>query len=303
MAETTTPAVVINEDERAVIRQAIESYGLGQLWTIVENYINDGWSDPDVILRQISENPDYQRVYFQRFPAVETLQKENAQRAARGEPTIAIPSAAQYVQMERGYAEVTRDLPGNWATKENITKWISSGKSVETIDQQVQTARNYINFNVNPAVRDELRRIYGLTDQDMMAYVLAPDADKERLASEFENRTRSANVGAAARTFGISISDSVRDQAALSSDSTYTFGQTAATFSNIAQQADDYARLGAISGVATSTDDLVRESFNLEGGTNTTKTKRKLASQERARFNRTSAIGSNSLATRGLGTQ
>ena len=30
---------------------------------------------------------------------------------------------------------------------------------------------------------------------------------------------------------------------------------------------------------------------------------RKLSSQERARFSRTSAIGNNSLATRGLGTQ
>lgn len=209
----------------------------------------------------------------------------------------------EYVAMERGYEATLQDLPGNWATRENITKWISSGLSVAMVDERISVAQDYINYDVNPEVRRELRDIYGLTDQEMVAYVLSDQANKDRLANEWDKRVRQANVGAAARSFGIGIDDNLRDSIASSSDSTYTYGQTAAAFSNIADQAESYRRLGAISGYRTSTDDLVADEFNLAGGAEARKMKRRLASQERGRFSGSSSIGRGSLARGGLGSQ
>lgn len=303
MAEATPTDPIISEDQRAIIRRAIESFGLGALWSVVDGYLMDGWTDPDEILTQISYDPNYQQAYFSRFPAVEKLQKENEQRARNGQPPLQVPSPSEYVQMERGYTEVLKDIPGGLATKDNITAWISGGMSVADVDQRVQTATNYINFSGNAAVRQQLRDIYGLSDQEMLAYVLSDQKSKELLATEWETRQRQANVGAAAQAFGVDINSDMRDNIAASSDNSYTFGQASAIFSNVAAQAEDYRRLGDLSGYSTSTQDLVKEQFNLEGGTATTKLKKKLASQERARFNRSSAIGANSLSTRGLGTQ
>lgn len=304
MAEpTTTTPVTIDPDQSALIRSELESYGLRALWDVVYEYLLDGYSDPEAIFRQIETDDRYNQLYYQRFPALQNLRKENQARAARGEPPLAVPSPAQYVQMERGYAEVLQGMPGDWASKSNITQWISSGVSVEQVDRRVGTAKDYIDYNLNPQVKSELRDIYGLTDADMLNYVLSDPRRQEELQAEFDLRMKQATVGGAARSRGMGISDSLRDEIASSSDSVYTFGQAAAGFESVAAQADDYAKLSAIAGINTSRDDLIREEFNLAGGSSTTKLKRRLASQERGRFSGSSAIGANSLRVSGLGTQ
>lgn len=304
MAEVTptTPAE-IDRDQAALIRSELEGYGLGALWDVVYGYLLDGYSDPEAIFRQIENDDNYKQLLYQRFPALENLRKENQSRAARGEPPIAVPSPAQYVQMERGYADALQGMPGDWATKANITQWISNGVSVEQVDKRVTTAKDYIDYNLNPQVRAELRDIYGLSDADMLNYVLSDSRRQEELQAEFDVRMKQATVGGAANSRGISLSDSLRDEIASSSDSVYTFGQAAAGFEGVAGEADDYARLSAISGINTSRDDLIREEFGLAGASSTTKLKKRLASQERARFSGSSAVGANSLRVSGLGTQ
>lgn len=300
MADTP---ITIDPDQSALIRSELESYGLGALWDVVYGYLQDGYADSEVIFRQIENDDRYKQLLYQRFPALENLRKENASRAARGEPPLTVPSPATYVAMERGYADALQGMPGNWATKENITKWISSGVSVEQVDKRVATAKDYIDYNLNPDVKAELRDIYGLNDADMLEYVLSDPRRQEELQAEYDLRIKQATVGGAARSRGMGISDSLRNEIASSSDSVYTFGQAAARFESVAAQADDYAKLSAISGINTSRDDLIREEFNLSGGSSTTKLKKRLASQERGRFSGSSAVGANSLRVSGLGTQ
>lgn len=297
MADTISP------QQRAIIKQAIDALGLGELWSVVDGYLSDGWEDADQILKQIQLDPVYQDRLYARFPALKNIDEENRRRAARGEPPLQTPSPRQYVEMERGYANVLRDVPGNWATRENITEWISNGLSVEQVDARISTAENYINYNVNPEVRQQLREIYGLTDMEMVSYVLSDDTNKERLNAQWEQRLRQANTGAAARSVGLGISGGLRDEIASSSDSTYTFGQAAATFRNVAEQAAAYRSLGDISGVVTDTDDLIRDEFNLKGAVGAREKKKRLASQERARFSKSSGLSRGSLSSGGLGSQ
>ena len=289
--------------EIAAIEAVIQSYGLMEIWQGVDKYLRQGYSNARDVLQMVSIDPDYQEAFYRRFPAIKRIREENARRMARGEPIVPEISAAEYVADEYAYSQATRNLPGNWATKENITEWIAGDVAPAEVKSRVDLAKQYVDYNINPDVKAELRDIYGLTDEDMIDYVLSDSRRREVLQSEFDQRMRQATVGGAARARGIGISDSLRDEIASSSDMVSTFGQASTTFGRVAAQADNYAKLSAISGVNTSRDDLIREEFDLSGGSNTTKVKKRLASQERGRFSGSSGIGNNSLRSGGLGSQ
>ena len=293
---TPTPA------ELKAIEIFFESMGVSELYDGAAEYLRMGYRAnqvPDLL----SRDERYQEAFFRRFPAIKRIREENAQRTARGEKPIPEPTLAEYVSLEAGYRLAVRDLPGTWATPENIATWIAGETSPAMVTERISIARDYINNDLNPEVRRELREMYGLSDQDMIQYVLSDAKSREELAIEFEQRERKANVGAAARVQGISLSEDLRRDIAQSNDNAGSFGQTSMMFSSIAAQADSYKRLGAISGVGTSTDDLVRDSFNLEGGAEARKNKRRLASQERSRFGGSAGLGRSSLSRGGIGSQ
>lgn len=299
MADEYTPT----DAEIRAIETVIQSYGLMEIWQGVDKYLRQGYTDAADVLQMVSLDPDYQEAFYRRFPAIKLIREENARRTARGEPIIPEINAAQYVADEYAYSQATRNLPGKWATKENITAWIAGDVAPVEVKARIDLAKEYIDYNVNPEVRAELREIYGLTDEDMIDYMLSDPRRREVLQGEFDQRMKQATVGGAARSRGISLSDSLRNEIAQSSDMTSTFGQAASMFANVEYEADTYAKLSAMAGVNTSRDDLIREEFDLAGGTSTTKLKKRLASQERARFAGSSAIGNNSLRVSGIGTQ
>jgi len=300
MADPVVPGPT--PQELAQYEALIASYGMTELWMGIKKYLIDGYP-MEMVYNLVSNDVNYQAAYFKRFPAIKQIRDENAKRLAAGQRALQEPTPGQYIELERGYTEVLQDLPGTWDTDDNMTKWIASETSPVKLRERLEVAKDYINYDVNPEVRNQLRELYGVSDMDMMAYVLSDGQTKERLEGEWQKRMRQANVGAAARVQGIGISDSMRDQIASSSDQVGSFGNTSMTFANIAEQADSYRRLGAYSGVGTSTDDLVQEAFNLERGTSVTAQKKRLASQERARFSGSSAIGRTSLQAGGIGTQ
>ena len=71
---------------------------------------------------------------------------------------------------------------------------------------------------------------------------------------------------------------------------------------SVADEAGTYADLGKMSGIETSDSELIADQFGLSGGATAAKKKKKLASQERARFSGTSGVGSQSLNARPLGS-
>lgn len=313
----TTPAPPVatgpTPQETQAIMSLINMYGLGELWSAVYSLLEKGYSDADQILNVISsdsspEGKQYQDAFFKRFPAVKVQREQNQRRMAQGLPPIPEMSPSTYIATEQAYVDAVSDTDPALASSENITAWMTGagdvGRAVspKEVRDRIDIAREYIYGGINPEVRAELRDIYGLSDSDMLKYVLSTEKERETLASEFQRNARRANVGAQARTRGMALSTSLRDEIA-DSDSGNTFADTSGRFANVEYEADNYARLSAISGVNTSRDDLIREEFNLSGGSSTTKLKRRLSSQERARFSGSSAVGNNSLKVSGLGTQ
>lgn len=308
--EGMTPATPA---EIAAAKALINQYGLGDLWQGVNNLLQRGYTDTDTIFTIIStdstpEGKVYQDAFFKRFPAIKAQRDENQRRINQGLPPVAELSAAQYISNEQAYIDAVSDTDPSLASTANITSWLTGSGTFDRpvspseVRGRIDVAREYIYSGVDPRVREELRSIYGLNDQQMLSYVLSDDKQKSQLEEEFKTNMRRANVGAQAASRGIGLSSSLRDEIA-AGDAGYTLGDTAAKFGSIEREADTYAKLSAISGVNTSRDDLIREEFELGGGASTTKLKKRLASQERARFSGSSAIGNNSLRAGGIGTQ
>jgi hypothetical protein len=75
-------------------------------------------------------------------------------------------------------------------------------------------------------------------------------------------------------------------------------GHAESAFQTAATQQRDYKRLMGLYGETSTEQDLAREELALAGGTDVTIKKKKLASQERAKFQQKSAIDTASLGRR-----
>ena len=280
------------------VQQFFNQYGMNALWGGAFNLLTQGYTDPTQIALMLSNDPQYQQAYFDRFPAVKEIRAINAQRAAMGLPPRAEPSPAAYVELEAGYRKAVAGLPGTWGTTNDISDWIIKEVSPTEVAERVTVATNYIYYEANSFVKDELRGIYGLTDQEMVSYVLDPDRAQEQIEQEYAKRMAQATVGGAAESLGVSLADAQRDEIAGSDLYGKSFGNAASGFKAIAEIDDAYERLGKLSNVKTNTGELVSDQFGISGAADAANKKNRLASQERARFSGQSALSRTSLAQR-----
>lgn len=273
------------------------TYGLDELWSGVEKYIRSGYNDMGTIAGALSRDKSYQEAYFRRFPAVQQIRELNKQRQKDGLPIMAEPSPATYVELEKGYRQAVRGLPpGLFDTVDSITEYIVNDVSPTEVQERALVAKNYINYDANDAIKTELRRLYGMTNEEMAAYVLDPEKTLGYVESLYQKRLATATVAGAAATAGISVSDAMAEQVGGNDVYGRSYGNALSQFNAVADIEDAYDKLGQLSGVNTTTDELVSEQFGLQGAAEVTKKKKKLASAERARFGGKSGVGRNSLS-------
>lgn len=278
----------------AQLREFMAANGMSELVAAMEKYVRAGYTG-DAVWVMARNDAQFKDAYAKRFAA-------NAERAKLGLPEL-LP--ATYIEMEQGYrtAMLNRGMPaGLFDTPEDFTRLIARDVSVKEVAARLDGALDYINFDGNAAVKEELRARFGMTDAEMAAYVLDPERTQSYLETEFTRNMRRANIAGAARNAGISTA--LVDQASdmISSNAAQGFQQATDAFTNIAQQQEDYHRLAAMSGLSGTADELVTEAFGLSGADQVTNKKKVLASQERARFGGSSGLGSTSLSA-GRGAQ
>jgi hypothetical protein len=275
----------------ATMRSMMAQNGMSELLAGMEKYVRKGYSGDDLWI-MVSNDPAYNAAYNKRFAA-------NARRASAGLPQL-LP--ATYIELEQGYrtAMMNRGMPeGLFDSEDDFTDLIAKDISVREVEDRLDLALDYINFSGNDGVKQELREIYGMTDSEMAAYVIDPGRTADYLERESNKRFRQASVGGAAENQGVSLADDLRNEiASMYSANTWqsTFADSQQKFTSVAQQSPLYKRLGLLSDVETSSDDLVKESFNTAGAAEAASKKGKLASQERARFGGRSALSKSSLA-------
>lgn len=275
------------------MRAYFNDNGMGQFVTAMEKYVRLGY-EGDSLWVVIKGDPEYQAAWNTRFVA-------NATRKAKGLSEL-LPST--YVQLEQSYKQlmIKHGVPSTlFDSPDDFAELIGNDVSPVEVNDRLQYASDYINFSGNENVKAQLRSEYGLSDSEMAAYMLDTNRTLQYLSSESRRNMNRANVGGAAMTQGVDIGKTLRDEIAAMFEASGgsgmdTFASSNSRFADVNVQQPAYARLGALSGVAATTEELVREQFDLSGAADVTEKKKTLASQERARFGGSSGLTRTSLS-------
>lgn len=197
IAPTTTPSgigaeAILEADKSArdIIASILDYYGLGSLTDLVFSEVTAGEAISEArvmaAIRQTSE-------YKERFAG-------NEMRRAAGK---AVLSEAQYVQMEIAYAGILHSagLPdGFYDSPDDFDQFIGGDVSLAELSQRIQ-AGYVAAINADPTVRQALRDLYGITEGELVAYMLDPDVALPLI----EKQMATARVGAAAARAGLDV--------------------------------------------------------------------------------------------------
>jgi len=288
---------------RDSVMKMFENTGLGQAYidslmsTIDKVYEENIMPTDAQVLNSIYNS----QAYKTRFAANEAIKKRMAD--GKGRPGDRLLTPYEYIQTEKAYEEILREagLPtGFYDQQEDFTNFISAGISTAELTDRVNIARNALN-NADEGIKTALKDYYGLTNEDLTAYLLDKDRAINLIDSRFRYTTEeakkmytSAEIGGAALRAG-----QMSDKAF--AEEIYTAGkagQAESAFQTAATQQRDYRRLMGLYGETAGEQDIAREELALAGGTDVSVKKKKLASKERAMFQQKSAIDTSSLGRR-----
>jgi hypothetical protein len=265
--------------------------GMSEFIAGMEKYVRMGYSG-DALMVMLANDPAYKAAWDKRFAA-------NATRKANGLSEL-LP--ADYIALEQGYKQLYLQygVPATlFDSPDDFAELIGRDVSAVEVNDRLQQAARYVNYEGNAEVKKQLRDIYNMTDGEMFAYVLDPKRTGDYLQSETRRNFNRANVGGAAVTQGVTLSTDFRDEiaslySAQNTDNSYA--DAAQRFAQVAGEQVNYARLGALSAVDATSGELVREQFDMAGGAEVGGKKKTLAAQERARFSGQSGLGSSALS-------
>jgi len=260
------------------LQKQFQDIGLGDLWSLIDNYIVEGTDTFDEIMSRIRYDQSAQQVLDRRFPAL------------KDRPDLDIPS---YLALENQYKSIIQSagLPeGFYDQRSDYTSWISTDVSPLEVQARIGTASQAV-ANADRNVKQALADYYGVNDAGIMAHFLDPKKAADVLAGQY----RAAQVGGAYRSEGMSLSKDLAEEVGAGD-----FGgrELMMGAQQVAGDMDAAGKLSRIYGDDLTSEDLTRETFNLAGGSEARKKKGRLASKERASFSGASAVSDNSLRQR-----
>lgn len=178
-----------------VMRARFKQYGLETLAAKIEQLAIDGASEATITL-QLQETPEYQT----RFKANSIRMKNNLQ----------VLTPAEYLTTEDSYRQVLRSYGlKQFDTDEYVSQFLANDVSPTELTTRVQTAVQRVQ-NADPAVSKTLRDYYGIGQADLVAYVLDPATQFEKV----KRQVAAAEIGTAARIQGLETGVGVAEQLA-----------------------------------------------------------------------------------------
>jgi hypothetical protein len=177
-----------------VLTERFKQYGLESLVGAVRNLAIEGASEATITLA-LQETPEYK----ERFRANE----------ARIKADLRVLSPSEYLRNEDAYRLTLREYGLNkYDTDEYVTKFIENDTAPEELSGRIALGVNRIQ-NADPLVLKTLRA-YGVTDTDMLEYVL----DTKNKLPELTRKVQIAEIGAAARAQGLNVGTTEQEIAA-----------------------------------------------------------------------------------------
>lgn len=217
-----------------IISETLASYGLTELSGFVSNIVfGEDIVDANVILGRIRQTPQYKT----RFAA-------NEQRRAKGLNAL---SESEYVAMERVYMQYLRasGLPSElYDQNTDVQNLLANDVSVAELATRINQGYSAVK-NADPQVVSEMKRLYGVTEDQLAAYFLDP----EKTTPILVRQAQSAQIAAEARLqAGIEIGQTQVEQLATAG---VTQEQARQGFQAIQQVQDLFAATPTEEGIAT----------------------------------------------------
>jgi hypothetical protein len=183
-AEALPDTTAADESAKAVLQTALDDVGLGSLGGWAWQRYLDGASEAQIFL-ELRDQPAYKA----RFPYMDALR-------ARGQAI----SEKEAIALERTYAGIAHQygLPvGFYDTPDDFVKFITQNVSPAELSERLQMYQALV-FDTDPVVRQELNRIYGVTEGDILANWIDPNRSLPFLTQRFG----AVQSGAAAQRSG-----------------------------------------------------------------------------------------------------
>lgn len=268
-----------SEDQNAyeAMLALLRQYGLESLASVLLGYFQEGYSEAEINLR-IQETKEYK----ERFAG-------NEERRRKGLPVL---SPAEYLAVESAYREImsVAGLPvGFYDEPADFAAWIGADVSPAEIQSRVRTAAEMVN-SLDTEALNAFREYY--SDGDLIAYAL----DRERAESVLERQWRTAQIASAARLAGFDseqdFNERLADMGISRNDAQRGYGIAATLRENV-------GRLSALYGGSYTSEDAAGDVFL--GDSEAGRTRRRLASQERAAFSGSAGATGASVSTRTAG--
>jgi len=179
----------------AVLTDRFTKYGLASLVPKIRELAIAGASE-DTIALQLQETEEYK----QRFRA-------NEDRIKKG---LKVLDPGDYLGLEDDYRQILRAYGLKaFDTDDYVQQFIANDISETELSNRVVTAVQRVQ-NADPAILATLRGYYGISDNDLVAYVLDPNQQFQKI----ERQVAAAEIGAAAGLQGLKAGVTVAEQLA-----------------------------------------------------------------------------------------
>lgn len=264
----------------AVLQDRFAKYGLGSLTQKIIDLAVRGATE-DTIAIELQATPEYQL----RFKANQERIKKN----------LAVLSPAEYIALEDSYRQVLRAYGlRQFDNDEYVSQFLANDVSPAELSNRVVTAVQRVQ-NADPAVMSTLRDYYGIGQNDLVAYVLDPNQQFQKI----ERQVAAAEIGSAARRQGIQAGVTVAEQLAAQGISQAEAQKGYATIADILPTAeklsDIYGNVEEGYGLA----EAEQEVFNSLASAQ--RKRQRLTQREIAEFSGQSGVGRTSLGTEARG--
>jgi hypothetical protein len=281
-AVTSTPASTTPQRESImnILTERFARYGLTSLVPKIKQLAIDGATEATITFA-LQETEEYQ-----------TRFKANKERAQKG---LTVLSPAEYLNLEDGYRQVLRSYGlKQFDTDEYVSQFIANDIAPAELSSRVVTAVQRVQ-NADPAIAKTLRDYYGIGSADMVAYVLDPTNQLQKI----ERQVAAAEIGTAARVQGLEAGVNVAEQLAAQGISQAAAQKGYATIADILPTAE---KLSQIYGETTGTyGQSLAEQEVFNSLASAQRARQRLTEREVAAFSAKSGLMKSSLSAQNTG--